>query len=124
MLIGLPALSKPIGGEQLKVQCGNRVFNSFDELGDAILADLPERRQSVKWWVWHKPAVFGFRNCLPKTRVGRLQAWLPHMTTSRSWVGYFWLHLFLFNKWDILFKWGYWESPSWGEYEEKTSASP
>jgi len=91
------------------VSCGGKVYKSFEELGDDILRSLPKKRQRVKWWRLHRPSPSYYRNCMCKTWYKKLFNWLPHWTTSGSHVGYFFLHLFLFNRYSILFHWGHWE---------------
>lgn len=90
------------------VYCGDKFYNSFEELGHAILKSLPKEKQRVKWWRLHKPWTCGHTNCMVKG-FQKILEWLPHFTTSRSWVGYFWIHLYLFNKWCILFTFGHWD---------------
>lgn len=83
--------------------CGNRHYQSFEELGDAILASLPKKRLPVRWWKGHGVTVWHHSDYLDKSTWGRIRAWLPHFSTSRSLVGFFWLHVYLFNRWDVMF---------------------
>ncbi len=85
------------------VYCGDKHYDSFEELGDAILASLPKKRLPVRWWKGHKVVVCRHSNHLRMSLWGRIKTWLPHFSTSRSVVGFFWLHTFLFNRWDIMF---------------------
>lgn len=88
------------------ILCGDKHYNSFEELGDAILASLPKEKQPVKWWKGHSITVWHHENWMTKTLWQKIRAWLPHFSKSRSWVGYFWLHTFLFNRWDVMFTCG------------------
>ena len=85
------------------VYCGDKYYNSFEELGHAILASLPKKRLPVRWWRGHGVAACHSRNCLRASLWGKVRRWLPHFSTSRSVVGFFWLHTYLFNRWDIMF---------------------
>lgn len=88
------------------VICGNKHYDSFEELGNAMLAHLPKERQRVKWWRgWHFNKGH-FTYCMAKTPWQKIKVWLPHFSKSRSWVGYFWLHAFLFNRWAVMFTCG------------------
>jgi len=88
------------------VMCGDKHYDSFEELGHAILRSLPKKRQPVKWWRGLHVCKCHHMNWMAKTPWQKIMVWLPHFSKSRSWVGLFWLHTFLFNKWDVMFKCG------------------
>ena len=74
-------------------------------IGDIILAQMPASRQPVKWWRLHKPSKCHFKNCINK----RWTVNLPHFSYSRTYVGLLFLHVKLFNRWDILFHAGHYD---------------
>lgn len=92
------------------VVCGDRTYNSFEELGRAILESLPKNKQSVKWWRIHKPILWHYESHLKAGVLERILRVLPHFSYSRSWVGYVWTHVYLLNKYDLMFTFGHWES--------------
>jgi hypothetical protein len=86
---------------------GEKTYNSWEDFGNSILAKLPEKRQRVKWWRLHKPWLTGWVDYMyndDKRHV--IFRNLPHIRYSRSWVGYLHIHLYLFNRWSILFTFG------------------
>ena len=73
------------------------------EYGDYLLAQMPAQRQPVKWWRLHKPCKFPYQNCMNK----QWTVYLPHFSYSRTYVGYVYLHVRVFNRWDIMFNVGH-----------------
>lgn len=92
------------------VWCGDRYYDSFEALGNAILANLPRERQPVKWWrVRSKPNRFGHINAMPGNRLQKMLRILPRISWSRTWVGYLFIHLYLLNRWCFLIQLGHYE---------------
>ena len=75
------------------------------EAGDYLLAQMPAQRQPVKWWRIHKPCKSIYINGMSKSWT----VYLPHFSYHRSYVGYAWLNIKLFNRWDIMFTVGYYD---------------
>jgi len=98
------------------VVCGEKYYDSFEELGYAIVRSLPKKRQPVKWWRGWSTTRWCYQNCMARTPWQKVKVWLPHFHKSRSHVGYFWIHSYLFNRWDVMFACGYYK------FKEKDNA--
>jgi hypothetical protein len=86
-----------------------KLYESFEELGNHMLSRLPKKRQPVKWWRGWKLCKMHHTDLRSKTFWQRVKVWLPHIHKSRSWVGYLFLHIYLCNRWCLLFVCGHYE---------------